>query len=41
MIFVDEPFTKINLNEGDGDPLAIQFKVTDDPLIGFGVDAVN
>ena len=38
---MDESFTKINLNEGEGDPLALQFKITDDPLIGLGGDAMN
>ena len=38
---VDEPFININLNEGEGDALAMQFKVTNDPLIGLGGDALK
>ena len=41
MITEDDPFNNINLNLGDSAALAVQVKVTDNPLIGKGGDAVN
>ena len=41
MITEDDPFTNMNLNLGDSAAIAVQVKVTDNPLIGKGGDAVH
>ena len=41
MITEDDPLNNVNLNLGDSAALAVQVKVTDNPLIGKGGDAVN
>ena len=41
MITEEDPFINVNLYLGDSAAFAVQVKVTDNPLIGKGGDAVN
>ena len=41
MITEDDSFTNRNLNKGGALELAVQVKVTGDPLIGIKDDALN